>query len=129
MSKLPARLQFLPPPSDATTSPPPQAPDLAFYWASEMPRSSSASALASCPGPRTRLGPVTDSDHCGARAQAEESLEQMRELARQQFEEAARVARSFGDATREAVREGSEQLRKSVREGADASSVDGLTAR
>lgn len=51
--------------------------------------------------------------------QAEESLDQMKELARQQVEEAMRAAESFGEATREAVREGGEQFRETVRHGAE----------
>ena len=51
--------------------------------------------------------------------QAEESLGQIRELARQQVEEARQAAESIGDATREAVRQSGEQFRESVRQGAE----------
>lgn len=50
-------------------------------------------------------------------AQASQSLDEFRELARQQAEEAARATESLTRVTRETLREGGEQFRETVRKG------------
>lgn len=49
--------------------------------------------------------------------QAEESLDEFKELARQQAEESIRATENIGDQSREAIREGGERLRQTVRHG------------
>ena len=51
--------------------------------------------------------------------QAEESLQQLQELTRQQADEALRAAESFGEATRESIRQGGEEFRETMRQGAE----------
>lgn len=53
-------------------------------------------------------------------AQAEEHMNQLKEITRQQAEQARQAAESFSEAARESFREGSQQLRETVQQGAEA---------
>jgi len=52
-------------------------------------------------------------------AQAEQGLQQLQELARQQADEAVRTAESFGEAARETLRQSGEDIRDTLRQGAE----------
>ncbi len=51
--------------------------------------------------------------------QAEDSLEQLQELARQQADEAVRAAQEFSEMTRQTMRQGGEEMRETMRQGAE----------
>ncbi|MGE5386507.1 MAG: hypothetical protein ACM3SV_11550 [Betaproteobacteria bacterium] len=52
-------------------------------------------------------------------AQAEEHMNQLKELARQQAEQAKQATESLSEAARESFREGSQQLRETMQQGAE----------